>query len=151
MFLYLWLYFCFVNEFITPCFFRFHKDMSLSDLFHSVWQSILLLQMGFFHSFCDWIIFHYICVHAYSLTQSKLPISSVTPWTKAHQAPLSMGFPRQVYQNRLSFPSSGNLSNLGIEPKSPAFTGRFLPATPPPPSHQRSSCHAANMKKTQYN
>ena len=30
-----------------------------------------------------------------------------TPWTVAHQAPLSMGFSRQEYQSRLSFPSSG--------------------------------------------
>jgi len=27
-----------------------------------------------------------------------------TPWTVAHQAPQSMGFPRQEYWNRLSFP-----------------------------------------------
>ena len=29
----------------------------------------------------------------------------VTPWTVAHQAPLSMGFPRQEYWSRLQFPS----------------------------------------------
>ena len=28
-----------------------------------------------------------------------------TPWTVAHQAPLSMGFSRQEYWNELSFPS----------------------------------------------
>ena len=32
---------------------------------------------------------------------------SVTPWTVAHQAPLSMGFPRQEYWSGLSFPSLG--------------------------------------------
>ena len=31
--------------------------------------------------------------------------SFVTPWTIAHQAPLSMGFPRQEYGSRLPFPS----------------------------------------------
>ena len=28
-----------------------------------------------------------------------------TPWTIAHQAPLSMGFSRKEYWSRLSFPS----------------------------------------------
>ena len=39
-----------------------------------------------------------------------------TPWTVAHQAPLSMGFPKQEYWSRLPFPSSGDLPNPGIEP-----------------------------------
>ena len=30
---------------------------------------------------------------------------SVTSWTAAHQAPLSMGFPRQEYWSGLPFPS----------------------------------------------
>ena len=37
--------------------------------------------------------------------------SYATPWTVAHQAPLSMGFPRQEYWSRLSFPSPGILTN----------------------------------------
>ena len=36
------------------------------------------------------------------------------PWTVARQTPLSMGFPRQEYWNRLPFPSPGDLSNSGI-------------------------------------
>ena len=43
-----------------------------------------------------------------------------TPWTVAHQAPLSMGFSRQEYWSRLPFPSPGDLPNPGIEPRSPA-------------------------------
>ena len=35
--------------------------------------------------------------------------SFVTPWTVAHQAPLSMGFPRQEYWSGLPFPSPGDL------------------------------------------
>ena len=41
------------------------------------------------------------------------------PWTVARQAPLSMGFPRQEYWNRLPFPSPGDLPDPGIEPTSP--------------------------------
>ena len=42
-----------------------------------------------------------------------------TPWTIAHQAPLSMGFSRQEYWSGLPFPSPGDLPNSGIEPTSP--------------------------------
>ena len=44
----------------------------------------------------------------------------VTPWTVAHQAPLSMGFPRQEGWSGLPFPPPGDLPNLEIELKSPA-------------------------------
>ena len=53
----------------------------------------------------------------------------VTPWTVAHQAPLSMGFSRQEYWRRLPFPSPGHLSHPGIKPASlmsRALAGRFL-------------------------
>ena len=33
----------------------------------------------------------------------------VTPWTGAHQAPPSVGFPRQEYWSRVPFPSPGDL------------------------------------------
>ena len=45
----------------------------------------------------------------------------VTPWTVAHQAPLSMGFSRQEYGSGLPFPSPGDLPDLGIEPRTPAL------------------------------
>ena len=45
--------------------------------------------------------------------------SFATPRTVAHQAPLSMGFPRQGYWSGLPFPSPGDLSDPGLEPRSP--------------------------------
>ena len=45
----------------------------------------------------------------------------VTPWTVAHQVPLTMGFPRQEYWSGLPFPSPGNFPDPGIEPGSPAL------------------------------
>ena len=39
-----------------------------------------------------------------------------TPWTEAHQPPLSMGFSRQEYCSGLPFPSPGNLPNPEIKP-----------------------------------
>ena len=56
-----------------------------------------------------------------------------TPWTVAHQAPLSMGFSRQEYQSGLPFPSPGDLPDPGIEPgalMSPALQAGSLPAEP---------------------
>ena len=56
---------------------------------------------------------------------------SVTPRTVAHQAPLSLGFPRQDYWIGLPFPSWGDLPHPGIEPASPTLAGGFF--TPEPP------------------
>ena len=42
----------------------------------------------------------------------------VTPWTVAHQAPLSMEFSRQEYWSGLPLPSPGELPEPGIEPSS---------------------------------
>ena len=52
--------------------------------------------------------------------------SFATPWTVAHQTPLSMGFPRQEYWSGLPWPPSGDLPNPGIEPASPALAGGFF-------------------------
>ena len=51
-----------------------------------------------------------------------------TPWTAAHQAPLSMGFSRQGYWSGLPFPSPRDLPNPGIEPGSPALQADSLPS-----------------------
>ena len=46
------------------------------------------------------------------------------------QAFLSMAFPRQEYWSGLPFPSPRDLSNPGIEPKSPALAGGFFTTKP---------------------
>ena len=51
----------------------------------------------------------------------------VTPWTVAHQAPLSMEFSRQEYWSGLPFPPSGDLPNQGIKPVSPVLQADSLP------------------------
>ena len=52
----------------------------------------------------------------------------VTLWTEAHQAPLSMGFPREEYWSGLLLPSPGNLFNPGVEAASLASSalGRWI-------------------------
>ena len=57
-----------------------------------------------------------------------------TPQTVAHQAPLSMAFPRQEYWNGLPFPSPEDLPNPWIKPGSPtlqAYSSLFEPPRKP--------------------
>ena len=54
-----------------------------------------------------------------------------TPWTVAHQAPLSMGFPRQEHWAGLLFPSPGDLPDSRMEPVSSALAGGFFATEPP--------------------
>ena len=61
-----------------------------------------------------------------SLVAKSCP-TLATPWTVAHQAPLSMGFSRQEYLSGLPFPSPGDLPNPGIEPRSPTLQADSLP------------------------
>ena len=51
---------------------------------------------------------------------------SVTLWTVAHQAPLSMEHFRQEYWSGFPFPSPGDLLNPRIEPRPPALAGGFF-------------------------
>ena len=57
------------------------------------------------------------------VTQSCLTL--MTPCTVAHEATLSMRFPRQEHWSGLPFPSPG------IELASPALTGEFFTTEPP--------------------
>ena len=67
------------------------------------------------HQAC--VLSHFSCVQLFA-----------TLWT-THQAPLSMGFPRQEYWSGLSFPPPGDLPDPGMEPASlmsPALAGGFF-------------------------
>ena len=63
------------------------------------------------------------CMHAgmHSLIQL-----SATPWSVAHQAPLSMDFSRQEHWGGLPFPPPGDLPDRGIKPRSPRIDGQVL-------------------------
>ena len=60
---------------------------------------------------------------------SSVVSDSLTPWTIACQAHLSMEFSRQEYWNGLPFPSPGAVPNPGIEPRSPALQANDLPSS----------------------
>ena len=70
-----------------------------------------------------------------------------TPWTVAHQAPLSMGFPRQEYWSGLPSPFPGDLTDPGIKPASSALAGGFF--TTEPPGNPVRMCAAATAKSLQ--
>ena len=54
-----------------------------------------------------------------------------TPRTEASQAPLSMGILQARILDWVAMPSSGDLPNPGIEPKSPALQPDSLQSEPP--------------------
>ena len=68
-----------------------------------------------------------VCVCAQLLSTVRL---FVTPWIVACLAPLTMGYPKQEYWNRLQIPTPGDLPNSGIEvpsPETPALAADSLP------------------------
>ena len=58
---------------------------------------------------------------------TKSCLTFVTPRTVGHQAPLSMGFPRQHYWSELPFTFPGDLPDLGIKPAYPELQEDSLP------------------------
>ena len=63
----------------------------------------------------------YIFINLHESESRSVVTDSVTPWTVACQAPLSMEFSRPEYWSGLPFPSLEDLPNPGIEPKSPTL------------------------------
>ena len=60
-----------------------------------------------------------VCVCVYAVLGRVWLLT--TPRAAAHQASLSVGFPRQEYWSGLPFPSPVDFSDPGIEPVSPAL------------------------------
>ena len=91
------------------------KDSSLGLLRHLslVWSQRVLLN---------------IVIVVQSLSRVRL---FVTPWTVAHQAPLSIAFSRQKHWSGLLCPSPGDLPDPGIKPGSSAWQADSLQSEPP--------------------
>jgi len=68
-----------------------------------------------------------MCIISLRYSLSHMQVFA-TPWTVAHQAPLSMGFSRQEYWSGLPFPSPGDLPDPGIKPWSSALQADCLPS-----------------------
>ena len=63
--------------------------------------------------------------------QPLRPSDSLTPWTIAHQAPLSMGFPRQICWSGFPFPSPGDLPHPRNQTCFSCLAGVFFTTEPP--------------------
>ena len=65
------------------------------------------------------------CLRISWCSVAKSGLTLETLWTVAHQVlPWSMGFPKQEYWSGLPFPFPRDLPKPGMEPGSPALTGR---------------------------
>ena len=106
---------------------------------------VLVHKIEQFHRFSHSLIFsqyHSLTYPAADVIGKSCP-TFVTPWTVAHQAPLSMGFHRQEYWSALPCPPPGNLPDPGIEPRSPTLQAYSLL-----PSHQGSPVECKVMSKS---
>ena len=61
----------------------------------------------------------------YAESISVMSDSFATPWTVAHQAPLSMGILQASILEWVAMPSSRDFPNPGIEPRSPALQAGY--------------------------
>ena len=84
----------------------------------------------------------FVLMHVCALSHVQL---FATPWTVAHQAPLSRGFHREVYWSGLPFPSPGDLPDPEIKPVS--FVSPTLQADSLPLSHKGSPFFLIGMLK----
>ena len=69
----------------------------------------------------------YVCVYVLSYSVVS---DSVTLWTAAHQTALSTGILQARILEWVALPSSRDLPNPGIEPRSPSLQVDSLPAEP---------------------
>ena len=81
------------------------------------WGGLSCIDMNHFPRHIHIYTHTHISVFSHSV-MSKL---FVTPWTRAHQAPLSMAFSMQEHWSGLPCPSPGDLPNPGIEARSPTL------------------------------
>ena len=63
-----------------------------------------------------------------------------TPWTIAHQAPLSMRFSGQEHWSGLPCPPPGDLPNTGIKPRSPTLQADSFLTEDHPPTLMPNAC-----------
>ena len=78
-----------------------------------------------------WYSPYNICGGGWQFSHYVVSDSFATPWTASHQAPLSLGFPRQEYWSGLPCPLPGDLPNPGIELRPPALQADSLTSEPP--------------------
>ena len=106
-------------------------DSGLGTIYICWYRGIRPLIMGWWWWWMRW----WMWARKWSLWVGVLSHSvvsnSATPWTVAHQAPLSKGFSRQEQWSGLQFPSPGGLPDPRMEPGSPTLQAVSLPSESP--------------------
>ena len=90
------------------------------EIISTVLLKIIYIHISTFSSLIKYTSVQYFVILIKKEVAQSFP-TLMTPWTAAHQAPLSMGFSRQEYWNGVTFPSPWDLPKPGIEPRSPAL------------------------------
>ena len=84
-------------------------------------------------------------MHAYMLSHFSRVQVCATLWTVSYQNLLSVGFSRQEYWSGLPSLPPKDLSNLGIQSRSPALQANSLPAELPGKSLGLGTMHLTLM------
>ena len=105
----------------------FHKLRHTIICIRYVGKAIVNKYLLIVTDFKNFFFIHFM----YTYFSCRLLGSSVYPMDcLPHQAPLSMGFPRQEYWSGLPFPSLGKLPNPGIQPRSRELQADALSSEP---------------------
>ena len=115
-----------INSLVFVFFSKWHFPPFWSSVLYSVKHRFEQFYSGLKNSVCVCVC---VCVRTRAQSLNRVQLSA-TSWTVAYQAPLSMGFPRQVYSSVLPFTSPGDLPDPGIEHRSPALAGGFFTTEP---------------------
>ena len=84
---------------------RTHQSVKWGNGRHQHPRILEVFQIASYFLHFHWNVCVCVCMHVHTLSHVWL----FGLWTVAHQAPLSMGCPRQEYWNRLPFPTPGDL------------------------------------------
>ena len=119
--------------YVLPIHFKFTaKCFSFIFLLKQFFHYLLLYPL--FSSCSTTYPFRFICTFNYYALVCSVMSNSVQPHgLQPSRLLLSMGFPRQKYWNRLSFPSPGDLLDTGSKsksPESPALAVKFFTTEP---------------------
>ena len=115
------IYLCFVKDSPSPNIVTW--EVNVSDISEFI---VLVLPIDIYKLALEKVFYLRIPLNlTVKVLVTQVVPDSVTPWTVAHQAPLSMGFSRQEYWSGLPRTPSGDLPDPGIKHMS-CIAGRFF-------------------------
>ena len=99
---------------------------------HQIWNIIIVEVLWNFCCILETAVVEGFLLHLVYVKECAYSVCLfVTPWTVAHQAPLSLGILQARNWSGLLCPPPGDLPDREIEPRSPAFQADTLLSEPP--------------------